>query len=162
MSLKKWIDNVVLDKEMKEKINFFREISIFHGLSKFDVGKLITAMYRRTYEPGEVICPEGEMGKALFIILYGEVAITKRAGMLKEDKVIGKLHSGDFFGEMSLLEEKPRTATVRALTKCEIYIIYKSNFDSMIEKNPRIGLQVIRNVSVILSSRLRGMMDQIA
>lgn len=162
MNLKRWLDTIIYDKSMKEKINFFREISIFQGLSTFDGGKLITVMYRRVYEAGEIVCSEGEMGKALFIIFYGDVAITRKAGILKDEKVLGKLHSGDFFGEMSLLEEKPRSATARALTKCEIYIIYKSNFDSMIEKNPRIGLQVIRNISVILSSRLRGMIDQIS
>jgi CRP-like cAMP-binding protein len=123
---------------------------------------LVAAMYRRAYETGEVICPEGEIGKALFIILSGEVTISRKAGLLKEDKVISRLKSGDFFGEMALLEEKPRSATAKAVSDSEIYIIYKSNFDGMIEKNPRIGLQVIRNIAVILSARLRGIMDQLS
>lgn len=160
MNIKQWLANIYLDKKMKKKIDFFSRISIFNGLKNYDVGVLVTAMYRRTYEPGEVICPEGETGKALFIIMDGEVVISRKGGLLREEKVISRLKSGDFFGEMALLEEKPRSATAKAVSASEIYIIYKANFDGMIKKNPKIGMQVIRNIAVILSARLRGIMGQ--
>jgi CRP-like cAMP-binding protein len=159
LNLKESISNLLIDREMKKKIDFFSKVSIFNGLNRFAVGKLVTAMYSRKYEAEEIICPERELGKALFIIMSGEVAITRQGGMLREDKIISHLKSGDFFGEMALLEEKPRSATAKALTDCELFIIYKANFDSMIEKDPKIGLMVIKNISVILSARLRGMID---
>jgi CRP-like cAMP-binding protein len=159
LDIRKIFTKLFIDQEMKQKIGFFSKISIFNGLNSFDVGRLITAMYCRAYEADEVICAEQEVGKALFIIMDGEVAITRKGGLLKEDKVLSRLKIGEFFGEMALLEEKPRSATARALTPCKVCIIYKANFDSMIEKNPKIGLVVIKNISVILSSRLRGMID---
>ncbi len=159
LNIKEFIKNLLIDREMKQKIDFFSKVNIFNGLNRFAVGKLVTAMYSRKYEAEEIICPEHELGKALFIIMTGEVAITRKSGMLREDKTITRLKSGDFFGEMALLEEKPRSATAKALTNCELYIIYKANFDSMIEKDPKIGLMVIKNISVILSARLRGMID---
>lgn len=159
LNLKEFIKNLLLDREMKRKIDFFSKVSIFNGLNRFAAGKLVTAMYCRNYEAGEIICAENELGKALFIIMSGEVAITRKSGVLREDKIISRLKSGEFFGEMALLEEKPRSATAKALTACELYIIYKANFDSMIEKDPKIGLMVIKNIAVILSARLRGMID---
>ncbi len=159
LNIKEYIKNLLIDREMKQKIDFFNKVSIFKGLSRFAVGKLVTAMYSRKYEAEEIICLEHELGKALFIIMSGEVAITRKSGVLREDKIISRLKSGDFFGEMALLEEKPRSATAKALTDCELYIIYKANFDSMIEKDPKIGFLVIKNISVILSARLRGMID---
>ena len=162
MSFKQWLENIYLDKEMKKKIDFFRKVSIFQGLTTYDVGVLVTVMYRRAYEAGEVICPEHEIGKALFIIMDGEVVISRKAGLLKEEKVITRMKSGDFFGEMSLLEEKPRSGTAKAMSNCDIYIIYKANFDGMVEKKPRIGVQVIRNIAVVISGRLRGIMGQLS
>lgn len=159
LNIRKLFTKLFIDQEMKQKIGFFSKISIFNGLNSFDVGRLITAMYCRAYEVDEVICAEQEVGKALFIIMDGEVAITRKSGLLKENKVLSRLKSGEFFGEMALLEEKPRSATAKALTPCKVCIIYKANFDSMIAKNPKIGLVVIKNISVILSSRLRGMID---
>ena len=159
LDIKKLFTKLFIDQEMKQKIGFFRQISIFNGLSSFDVGKLVTAMYCRAYETDEIICSEHELGKALFIIMSGEVAITRKSGLLKENKILSRLKSGEFFGEMALLEEKPRSATAKAVTPCQMCIIYKANFDSMIEKNPKIGLMVIKNIAVILSSRLRGMID---
>jgi CRP/FNR family transcriptional regulator, cyclic AMP receptor protein len=159
LDIRKLFNKFFIDQEMKQKIEFYSRISIFSGLDSFAVGKLITAMYCRSYEAEDIICSEQELGKALFIIVSGEVAITRKSGLLKEEKIISRLKSGDFFGEMSLLEEKPRSATAKALTPCQICIIYKANFDSMIEKNPKIGLTVIKNISVILSSRLRGMIN---
>ena len=159
-NFKHWLGNLFIDKEMKQRLDFFSKVSIFEGLAKNVIGKLVTIMYRRTYEPGEVICSEGEVGKALFIVMSGEVAITRKPGMLREEKVLATMESGDFFGEKALLEEKPRTYAAKAITKSEIYIVYKANFDGMIEKDPRIGLQVIRNISVILCSSLRCMMEE--
>jgi CRP/FNR family transcriptional regulator, cyclic AMP receptor protein len=159
LDIRRLFTKLIIDQEMKQKIEFFSRISIFNGLSHFDVGKLVTAMYCRAYEADEIVCSEQELGKALFIIMSGEVAITRKSGLLKEEKIISRLKSGEFFGEMALLEEKPRSATAKALTSCQIYIIYKSNFDSMIAKDPKIGFVVIKNISVILSSRLRGMID---
>lgn len=159
IDIRKLFTRLFIDQEMKQKIDFFSKVSIFKGLNRFAVGKLVTAMYSRKYEAEEIICPEHELGKALFIIMSGEVVITRKSGLLKEEKIISRLKSGDFLGEMALLEEKPRSATAKASTDCELYIIYKANFDSMIEKDPKIGLMVIKNISVILSARLRGMID---
>ncbi|MBI5555917.1 MAG: cyclic nucleotide-binding domain-containing protein [Elusimicrobia bacterium] len=160
LNIKEYIKDILIDREMKQKIDFFSKVNIFNGLSRFAVGKLVTAMYSRKYEAAEIICPEQELGKALFIIMSGEVAITRQSGTRREDKIISRLKSGDFFGEMALLEEKPRSATATALTDGELYIIYKANFDSMIEKDPKIGLMVIKNIAVILSARLRGMINE--
>lgn len=159
LDIRKFFAKLFIDQEMRQKIEFLSKISIFKGLNSFDIGKLVTAMYCRSYEADEAICAEQELGKALFIIMSGEVAVTRKSGMLKEEKILSRLKSGDFFGEMALLEEKPRSATVKSLTPCQVCIIYKANFDSMIEKDPKIGLVVIKNISVILSSRLRGMID---
>ncbi|MDD5259956.1 MAG: cyclic nucleotide-binding domain-containing protein [bacterium] len=154
--IKRLFTKLFMDQDIKQKIEFFSQVTILNGLGNFDIGKLVTDMNCRAYDAQEVIYGEQELGKALFIIMSGEVAITRKSGLLKEEKVIARLKSGDFFGEMALLEAIPRAATAKALTSCKICIIYKASFDSMIAKDPKIGIVVFKNIAVILASRLLG------
>lgn len=160
MKWDKIIKDIFIDKEIKKKIVFFQKITIFQGLTEDQVGKILSVMYRRNYKAGEIVFNEQELGKALFMVMSGEVEIVKKISPT-EEKLVAKLGPGDFFGEMALLEEKPRSAMVRVASDSEIYIIYKVNFDSLIEKNPQIGLKIIKNLSTILCARLRGMVEKI-
>ncbi|MEW6041796.1 MAG: cyclic nucleotide-binding domain-containing protein, partial [Elusimicrobiota bacterium] len=91
---------------------------------------------------------------AIFIIKSGEVAL------FKSNKPLARLKEGDFFGEMALLEEVPRTATATAVTVAEIGFMYKAAFDTLIENDPRLGLKVIYNLAKMVSGRLRETSEQ--
>ncbi len=154
----KFFKNILMDKEFEEKVNFLKSISLFKDLSRNSLGKLLQIIYTKTYKPKELIFEEGKPGVALFIIRTGEVSIFKK-GTLGVEKNITTLTEGNFFGEMSLIEELPRSASAKTNKESILFLIYKVKFDWFIEKNPREGLKIIYNLAAILSSRLRETSD---
>jgi CRP-like cAMP-binding protein len=98
---------------------------------------------------GEYIFREGDLGTEMYIISEGKVEILNRLG--EEDRVLAVLEKGDFFGEMSVLEDMPRAASARALTDTRLLQINGSTFDQMLQNNPEIAVRMMRK----LSRRLR-------
>ncbi|HKC23485.1 MAG TPA: cyclic nucleotide-binding domain-containing protein [Thermoanaerobaculia bacterium] len=98
---------------------------------------------------GGVIFDEGEVGTEMFVIQTGTVEIFKR--VKGAEKRIATLEKGDFFGEMSILEEVPRTALARAKTDVELVRINQATFDEMLRHNAEIAVRMLRK----LSRRLR-------
>jgi len=98
---------------------------------------------------GGVIFDEGEVGTEMYVIQSGSVDILKR--VKGAEKHIATLEKGDFFGEMSILEEVPRTAVARARTDVELVRINQSTFDEMLRHNGEIAVRMLRK----LSRRLR-------
>lgn len=154
MTIASILKDLFMDKEFQEKIKFLKSISLFDGLNNNSLGKILNIMYEKTYQPNEHIFEEEKTGKALFIIRSGEVAIIRKTSS-GEEKVITTLKEGNFFGEMALLEELPRSATAKTVTQSTIFLIYKVKFDNLIEKHPREGVKIVHNLAKVLSSRLR-------
>jgi pSer/pThr/pTyr-binding forkhead associated (FHA) protein len=111
--------------------------------------KLTMANYSAEVEAGEYVFREGELGTEMYIIQEGKVAISKQ--FRGEEKQLALLGRGDFFGEMSVLEDLPRTASAKALADCRLLQINGSTFDQMLRKNPEIAVRMMRK----LSRRLR-------
>jgi CRP-like cAMP-binding protein len=98
-----------------------------------------------TYAPGEKIFEQGELGTEMYIILDGDVEIVKHIN--DESHVLSHLEKGDFFGEMALLENVPRTADAVAVGEVKALVINGSRFDEMLHKNPEIAVRIIRKYS---------------
>jgi CRP-like cAMP-binding protein len=106
--------------------------------------------YLARFSAGQSIFVEGEVGTEMFVIQSGTVEICKRSRP-GEEKLLATLEKGDFFGEMSILEDVPRTASARAKTDCELVRINQSTFDEMLRHNAEIAVRMLRK----LSRRLR-------
>ena len=98
---------------------------------------------------GEILFSEGDIGTDMFIIQSGTVELLKAIG--GETRVLTTLEKGDFFGEMSVLEDVPRTASARAKTDVELVRINGATFDAMLRSNTEIAVRMMRK----LSRRLR-------
>jgi hypothetical protein len=98
-----------------------------------------------TGKADEIIFKEGDDASVMFVIEEGEIELTKMYG--GEKKQLGRLGSGDFFGEMSLLEEQPREAAARSITDYKIVEIDASTFDQLIQENPEIAVRMLRKLS---------------
>ena len=109
----------------------------------------------RDYATGDTIVREGEMGTEMFIIQEGKVVVTKRIG--DTDVFLATLDRGDFFGEMSLLESVPRTATVRALTPSRLVAIRAGELLMKIRRDPTFAFEMLQR----MSSRVRQLNDQL-
>jgi CRP-like cAMP-binding protein len=98
-----------------------------------------------TYAVGDKIFEQGELGTEMYIILDGEVDILKNIN--GESHLLSHLEKGDFFGEMALLENVPRSADAIARTEVKALVINGSRFDEMLHKNPEIAVRIIRKYS---------------
>src|ERR1700693_3643558 len=92
---------------------------------------------------------EGEPGREMYIIEDGKVEIFKATG--SQERQIALLEAGDFFGEMAILEDMPRSASARAMTDCKLLLIDHSTFDQMLREYPETAVRMLRK----LSGRLR-------
>jgi hypothetical protein len=104
---------------------------------------------------GEYIFKEGDLGTEMYIIHEGKVEILNHVA--GEEQMLAVLEKGDFFGEMSILEDLPRAATARAATDVRLLPINRSTFDQLIQGNPEIAVRMMRK----LSRRLRDADEQI-
>ncbi len=139
------------------KINeIIRGVELFDGLSEEELDKVIGLCQERNYKENDVIAEQNSAGNELFIIQGGfvEVAVTGRSG--RTSKVIVNLGTGQTIGEMSLIDQGPRSATVRAInTPTVVQVITQEDFESLCETDCRIGYVVMRNIAADLSFRLR-------
>jgi len=109
---------------------------LFQGLSVDEMVALIQGLKLLTFERGDVILREGQAGGSMYTLTAGSVrAFVKRDG--KQVK-LGDLEEGAFFGEISLLTGKPRSATIAALSHCELLELDRSTLDSIAERHPHV------------------------
>jgi len=112
-------------------------------------GRLATRFFEKAYRPGEVVFEEGDPGRALFVVVEGAVEITRAAP--QGAYVLNTLGPGDAFGELALIDDFPRSATARVATPTQLLILYKSDFDALMDGNSRIAVVVMRNLSRLLA-----------
>jgi CRP-like cAMP-binding protein len=105
--------------------------------------------YALEVKAGEYVFREGDLGTEMYIINEGKVEILNQVG--DEEQVLALLEKGDFFGEMSVLEDLPRAASARAATDLRLLQINGSTFDQLLQGNPEIAVRMMRK----LSRRLR-------
>jgi len=106
----------------------------------------------RDYKTDEHIFREGEPGVGMYVILEGLVDIYKKDG--KHERHLATLETGDFFGELALLEEQPRTASAMAKNHCRMIGFFRPDFMSIVERKPRIGAQIMFNMARLIGQRL--------
>ena len=104
----------------------------------------------KNFKKGEVIFEEGTFGNTAYIIKSGSVEVVKRMSDGKNQQ-ISKLEKNDIFGEMGLIDQLPRTATVCALEDCSISVMTSDNFDTLAKRNPQALMPILK----VLASRLR-------
>lgn len=97
--------------------------------------------YTRIFKAGEIFFFEGELGEEMYIIQSGSVGVYKKVQNL--NKEIAVLRVGDFFGEMSIILNEPRSATLKALEETNTIVINKGTFHQMLTENNRIALKMV-------------------
>ncbi|MFQ5957238.1 MAG: diguanylate cyclase domain-containing protein [Candidatus Brocadiales bacterium] len=108
----------------------------------------------KTYKDGDIIVKEGTKSREMYIIQAGKVKVVKDRG--NEEIELGVLHEGDVFGEMSLLDTKPRSATVKAVGKAKVLAIDREVFLKRVEEDPAFALVIMRDMgtNTLLSTAL--------
>ncbi len=129
-----------------------KSISLFEKLEDSDLEKLVSVVQKGSIPAGTEFFKEGDVGDAFYVLTNGEVEVSKDLNGKKT--VLTKIKSSDennFFGEMALIEDLPRNATITSTTDCEILQIEKKNFDMLLRINSFVALRIM----TALTKRLR-------
>jgi cAMP-binding proteins - catabolite gene activator and regulatory subunit of cAMP-dependent protein kinases len=136
--------------ETENELSYFKQVSIFDGLSDDELHDLVVVSRRRAFRSGEVIFHRDDPGQVMYVIKEGKVKICLISPEGQEISLVvfGK---GDYFGEFALLDGLARSADAIALEKVECYTLQRSDFHQAIMKNPKIAIRVME----VLCGRLR-------
>jgi signal transduction histidine kinase len=118
----------------------------FPGISPGEVSELINNSQLKNYPPDTVLCRENAVEDTFYLILEGEVEVTKIINNT-EKRLLKKLGAGDFFGEMALIHDAPRAATVRTVTPLIALEINKESFARVLRNSSSISLAMVREIS---------------
>ncbi len=128
-------------------------IEIFKDLKEPELSTLKSRMERKEYPKGTIIFQEGDEGKEMYIVLSGSIGISVRLPDSTE-LPLAQIQAGNFFGEMSIIEQAPRSATCRTLEDSVFLTLDAGSFFELLEQNPRVALKIMKRMVGILSRRL--------
>lgn len=137
--------------DIKEIQIFASKVPLFQGLSKIEYEAICKAMIHRKFSANEIIVyEEDEENQTFFIIVSGRVHVTIITPEGKQT-ILATLQKGDFFGEMSILDGEPRSASVIAAGDCELFMLYRQPLMEILKKYPKIAIHML----ITMSHRLR-------
>ncbi|MGR8946712.1 MAG: cation:proton antiporter [Gammaproteobacteria bacterium] len=134
-----------------EPVEMLRQVPFFSELEGDDVELVVKLLKSRTVAPGEMLIREGEPGHTMFFIARGVVRV-ERQGQ-DDARQLATLLAGDFFGEMALLSDAPRSATCRATTACALYELSRSDVNAVIAQCPALGISLTRAAAERLAAQ---------
>ena len=134
-----------------------RSVPIFSELTEADFSSLAKVANRRRYPKDSVVFFENEQGDFFFMILEGRIKVTI-LGDDGREVILSLLGSGDFFGEMALLDNEPRSATAIAVEDSELLSLHRNDFQAVLTDNRSIMVGLIK----VLTARLRRANHQIS
>jgi len=120
------------------KVEALRRAPLFRGLSRKELVELARLTEDLDVPAGKVLCKEGDIGQEFFVIVDGKVEVTKKG------KRVATRGGGEFFGEIALLEDTPRMATVTAKTKLRLFVLTRKDFRHLVEEHPSVERKVLR------------------
>jgi len=138
-----------------EQKNLLFQASIFSGLSSEQISGVLDSAKEVVFQSGDIIMKEGDEGGELYVIVEGTVHIEKK---VSDDLTINIAHSekkGMMIGEMSLIDMKPRSATVRADSEVTMIMLERKGLADLFDKDPKILATISLNIARALSVRLR-------
>ncbi len=149
-----WSNFFKAPTESDELESVLKSMPPFKDLSKKYMRLLMEMMHNRLYAENEYIFYEGDPGIGLYIIRSGEVKITHsdKDGNTKE---LARLHKGDFFGELAMLDNEIRSASAIAVTETTVTVIFKPDLQEFVEKYPSKGIHILTGLAEIIAVRLR-------
>lgn len=130
-------------------------VELFDGLNERELNQIAALFEKQTLQRGELLAEQGTPGEALYLVSQGFVEVIVE-NEDRPDQVVINLGTGQIIGEMSLVDQGPRSATVRAISNpTVVHCIHRSDFEELCEENNHIGYIVMRNIAADLSFKLR-------
>lgn len=141
---------------ISDKILRLKGIELFEGLSVGEFAAVASVTEEVGYPAGEFVIKEGDAGETMYLIVSGEVAVVKGLGEDQEIE-LARIGAGDYFGEMALVDDVVRSATVRTEKESRLLVLHKQEFKEIVREYPQIALQICK----VLSARIRNLHEKV-
>lgn len=129
----------------EENKAFLRRVPLLQSLSEIELDQLAAGSVRKNFPKGRTIVSEGEPSQSLYILLSGRAKV-QRSDSEGKEVILAVLGSGEFFGEMSLIDDAPRSASIITLESCDFMALNKDSFKSMLMQSPEVCMQIMRGL----------------
>jgi diguanylate cyclase (GGDEF)-like protein len=126
---------------------------LFSSMSEFEFGAVTAFLEKRRLQTGEIIFHEGDAGKEMFVLCSGSLSASKRQSDGTE-RTMFTIAPGSFFGEMSIIAEEPRSATIRATVDSELMVLEAVYFFRLVFDYPELGLKLLNSINEVQSQWL--------
>ncbi|MBP7654442.1 cyclic nucleotide-binding domain-containing protein [Candidatus Dependentiae bacterium] len=135
--------------KQEQIIEFLKKVSLFENLSNEDLNSLSKKIKLENFEKKSMVFKENEPGNKLYILIEGKLVLSKN--IENKEKVVAVIIPVNPVGEMSILDDEPRSLTVKTVADSKLLSLEKEDFKEMVRNNPEISFKIFK----ILSSRLR-------
>ncbi len=144
-----------------ETLAFLREVRLFKDIAEPELTALAETLRERLLRRGQVLVREAEAGEEMFVVLRGSMVISK-AVTGRVEQVLARMGPGDFFGEMSLFDRSPRSATVQADSDATLLVLDREALRRLTELSPRAAAAFFYALVQVFIERLRASGDLVA
>ena len=132
---------------------------LFHEIYDNEVEEIIADCMVASYQPGDFIINQGDTNTDICVLLQGHAKVTiSKDG---KDQDVATLNKGDLFGELVLINETKRTASIVAVDQCDILVMTYENFFSYFQKKPKVFALMVLNVTRLITKRLKNSTETI-
>ncbi len=135
------------------EIESLKPLPLFKDLTPAELANVAPLFFEKAYTKNSTLFVEGMTGEILYVIRTGSVNITKKSG--SQEIVLATLKEGEFLGEMSLIDNRPRTATARVAEESNLLVMTKKAFNTLLEKQPSTALKILLFFLKIANERVR-------
>ncbi|MBI5670598.1 MAG: cyclic nucleotide-binding domain-containing protein [Chloroflexi bacterium] len=143
-------------QDLDKRIRFLQTVPLFKGLDDRQLNRLARRFTERSFATGEAIVSQGTLGIGLFIIAKGHAEAVRELAN-GETVVVNQLGPTDFFGELSLLDEAPRTASVVATEPTTCLVLTQLDFMGVLREDTDIPIAILK----VMAQRFRHLMDSL-
>lgn len=146
----------------KPETTVLKKISLFAELDAKQLEEVANICRKKSYREGAMVIREGDRGDEMFVVMEGQVGVSRRIDTelpggrkISFEKKLAVLGPGTYFGELAVLENDERSATVRAESALETLVIKKDSIQGLMAQDMELGFHVLRAMSRVLCERLR-------
>jgi len=146
------------DNDVNPIIQVLENVPIFEHLTAKELSEVVRLTHERTYKKDEHVFKKLAPAEGMYVILDGGVLITDS----DSETIFATLESGDFFGELALLDEEPRSASAISTMPSRLIGFFRTDLLTLMKRSPELGNKILLNLSRILGERLRRTNQELA
>ena len=154
----------ISSRDLQQHTAFLKQVRLFSDLSEEEMAALLDIVIVRSFKEGDTIIQEGNLGGEMYVLQEGEVQVARsltlkvgRHEFEQTEKALTRLSGKEHicFGEMAMLSQDRRSASIVALTDCTTFVIERDRFEEFCKAYPGAGYHIVKQIAQVVSDRLR-------